>query len=343
MRAVVFKKYGPADVLELTEVDTPVPAANEVRIRIHAATVSAEDPKLRGFNHPPLLRLPIGLLFGFPRPRLSILGMELEGEIDAVGSRVTRFKPGDPVFGYTGARLGAHAEYKCLSGTAVLALKPDSLTYAEAAAAPDGAMTALVYLRNLARVRPGESVLIHGASGAVGTAAVQLAKHLGAHVTAVCSTRNVELVRSLGAAAVIDYTREDFLARRDAYDVVFDTVHKTSFADVRPVLKARGRFLGTQFGIRELLQRAWTSIAGGKRILGCASNMYWNAADLRELGRLMAEGRLKSILDRCYPLAEAAAAHRHVEQGHKRGSVVLLVGSQGLAGEMGASSAEETC
>jgi NADPH:quinone reductase-like Zn-dependent oxidoreductase len=325
MKAVVFDSYGPADVLSIADVPTPSPKPNEVRILVHAASVSAEDPKMRAFDHPPLLWLPVGVLFGFTRPRFRILGMELAGEIDAVGRDVERFRVGDHVFGYTGVRLGAHAEYRCLPESGVLAKKPENVSFAEAAAIPNGALTALVFLRNMAKLEPGERILIHGASGAVGTAAVQLAKHFGAHTTGVCSTRNVDLIGSLGADEVIDYTREDFTRRTGAYDVVFDTVAKTSFARVKPSLTPRGRYLVTQFGARELWQMAWTAMVRGQRIIGGASNFYWTAKDLEELSGLIQAGRLRAVIDRRFSLEEAVLAHRYVEQGHKRGNVVLTL------------------
>ena len=295
---------------------------------MHAASVSAEDPKLRAFDHPPLFWLPVGLLFGFRRPRVRVLGMELAGEVDAVGCNVTRFRVGDEVFGYTGIRHGAYAEYRCLPETGVLAHKPRTLSFVEAAALPNGALTALVYLRHLAKVQRDERVLIYGASGAVGTAAVQLAKHLGAHVTGVCSTRNLELVTSLGADEVIDYTRQDFAQHSAAYNVVFDTVGKTSFRQIARTLTERGRYLVTQFGLLELLQMAWTGLAGGKRIIGGASNVHWTAKMLEELAGLHEVGSLRPVVDREYSLDQVVLAHRYVEQGHKRGNVVLRLRSE---------------
>lgn len=328
MKAVVFDRYGPANVLQLAEVRTPVPRAREVRIRIHAASVSAEDPKLRAFEHPPLLRVPVGLLFGFRRPRIPILGMELAGVVDAVGSGVTRFQVGEPVFGYTGIWQGAHAEYRCLPESALLVRKPSRASFTQAAALANGGLTALIYLRRMGRVRPGERVLIHGASGSVGTAAVQLARHLGAQVTAVCSTRNVELVRSLGADQVIDYLREDCTRTSAQYDVVFDTVNKLSWAAVRRMLAPRGRYLVTHFSMVDLLRMAWTSFHDGPRIIGGASNFYWTAPLLEELAELVQSGEFRPVIDRTYALADAAEAHRYVESGHKRGNVVLLTSEE---------------
>jgi len=325
MRAVVFDEYGPAERLRIEQVARPVPRAGEVRIRVCAATVSAEDPKLRRFDHPPLFWLPIALLFGYPRPRKRILGMELSGVVDAVGERVTRFAIGDAVFGYTGIGLGAHAEYACVSEQGVLAHKPSELSFEQAAAVPNGALTALVYLRNLARLRPGERVLVYGASGAVGAMAVQIARQLGARVTGVCSTPNQQLVASLGVERVLDYTRQDFTRDGSVYDVVFDTVGKTSLAQVRRCLSPRGRYLLTVFGLRELLQMLWSWLGRGVRVLGGASNFHWTAADLAQIASWIRAGELRSVVDRCYPLAAAAEAHRYVESGHKRGNVVLTL------------------
>ncbi|WP_437726196.1 NAD(P)-dependent alcohol dehydrogenase [Sorangium sp. So ce861] len=326
MKAIVFTAYGPPEVLKLAEVDKPAPRNREVLVRIRATTVTAEDPKMRAFKHPPLLWLPIGMLFGFRRPRTTILGMEFAGEVEAVGSDVTRYRKGDPVFGYTGVGLGAHAEYKCVPEHAVMAVKPSNMSHEEAASIPNGALTALVYLRNMAKLKAREHVLVHGASGAVGTAAVQLAKALGARVTGVCSGRNVALVASLGADEVIDYTKQDFTRSGQAYDIVFDTVGATSMAQVEGCLRPRGRYLVTVFGIREILGMLWTSLMGGKRILGGASNFHWTPDDLAYLRGLIEAGRLTAVIDRSYPLADAAQAHRYVETGHKRGSVVLTVG-----------------
>jgi NADPH:quinone reductase-like Zn-dependent oxidoreductase len=327
MKALRCFEYGSADVLQLVEVETPVPRRREVLVRIQATTVSAEDPKMRAFDHPPLFRLPVALLFGYPRPRRGIWGMEFAGVIAGVGDGVTRFSVGDRVFGYTGVGLGAHAEYRCLPETGILAQVPPSMTFVEAAAVPNGALTALAYLRNMAGLCSGERVLVYGASGAVGTAAVQLAKALGAQVTGVCSTRNVSLVQSLGADEVIDYTQQDFRQGAAArYDIIFDTVGRTTMKDVRASLTPRGRYLVTVFGLCEMLRMPWTRLRGGQRMIGGASNFHWKPEDLELLCTLIAQGRWASVIDRTYPWLEAAQAHRYVEEGHKRGNVVLIVG-----------------
>ena len=329
MKAIACSEYGPADVLQLVEVETPVPRRREVLVRVHATTVSAEDPKLRAFDHPALHRLPVALLYGYPRPRRGIWGMELAGVVAAIGDGVTRFSVGERVFGYTGISLGAHAEYRCLPETGILATIPPSLTYAEAAAIPNGALTALTYLRNLAGLRAGETLLVYGASGSVGTAAIQLAKAFGAHVTGVCSTRNLSLVKSLGADEVIDYTQRDFRQGSARYDIIFDTVGQTSMKDVRASLAPRGRYLATVFGFSDWLHMQWTSLGRGQKMMGSASNFHWKAQDLALLCTLIEEGRWSSVIDRTYPWLDAAQAHRYVEQGHKRGNVVLIVGHAG--------------
>jgi NADPH:quinone reductase-like Zn-dependent oxidoreductase len=324
MKAIACSEYGSADVLKLVEVATPLPRPREVLVRIHASTVSAEDPKLRAFDHPPLHRPAVALIFGYPRPRRGIWGMEFAGEVVARGEGVTRFQVGDRVFGYTGLGLGAHAEYRCLPETGVLAQMPSNLSYAEAAAIPNGALTALVYLRNLAAIQPGERVLVYGASGSVGTAAVQLAKAFGAHVTGVCSTRNLELVLSLGADEVIDYTARDF-RESGPYDIFFDTIGRTALRDVKSSLAPRGRYLVTVFDFLDTLRMLWTWLRRGQRIIGGASNFHWRAEQLELLCDLIEAGRFKPVIDRSYLLHEAAEAHRYVEEGHKRGNVVLLV------------------
>jgi NADPH:quinone reductase-like Zn-dependent oxidoreductase len=331
MKAIVCFEYGSVDVLKFVEVETPVPRRREVLVRIHATTVSAEDPKMRAFKHPPSHRLPVALLFGYPRPRRGIWGMEFAGAVAAVGAEVTRFSVGDRVFGYTGIGLGAHAEYRCLPETGVLGVIPPGLTYSEAAAVPNGALTALAYLRRMAELRSGESVLVYGASGAVGTAAVQLAKAFGAHVTGVCSTRNVSLVESLGADEVIDYTQRDFRQGGARYDIIFDTVGHTCLRDVRASLAPRGRYLVTVFSFVDCLRMLWMSPWRGQRMIGGASNFYWKPEDLALLCTLIAQGRWTSVIDRTYSWLEVAQAHRYVEQGHKRGNVVLLVGPTGPA------------
>lgn len=325
MKAIKCFEYGPVDVLRLVDVPTPSPRRNEILVKILATTVSAECPKMRAFDHPPSHRLPIALLFGYPKPWRGIWGMEFAGLVAAVGDRVTRFTVGQRVFGYTGIGLGAYAQYRCLPESGIVAAIPPNLGYTEAAAVPNGALTALAYLRNMGRLRAGERVLVYGASGAVGTAAVQLAKAFGATVTGVCSGGNVSLVESLGADEVIDYTQRDFRRVLGRYDIVFDTVGHTKMRDVQPLLAQRGRYLVTVFGLRDSLRMLWTALRGGQRMIGGASNFYWRPADLALMSSLIVQGKWKSVVDRTYPWREVAEAHRYVESGRKRGNVVLEV------------------
>jgi NADPH:quinone reductase-like Zn-dependent oxidoreductase len=315
MKAVVYEKFGPPEVLQLGEVEKPIPKDNEVLIRIHAATVAAEDPGLRrspGLN-------------GFGKPRHPILGYYLAGEIESAGQDVKRFGKDDPVFGWTGMGLGAYAEYKCMPEEGVLAIKPANLTYEQAVAIPNGAITALIFLRDGGNIQSGYQVLINGASGAVGTAAVQLAKHFGARVTGVCSTTNLELVSSLGADSVVDYTKEDFTQSGQTYDIVFDVVGWRSFSRCKSLLKPRGIYLLTNPGPSNLLQMLWTSMVDGKKVKWVPSALKANAADLGFIAGLAEAGELKPVIDRRYPLEQVAEAHRYVEKGHKKGNVVLTV------------------
>lgn len=300
MKAIVCTQYGPPEVLRLQEVAKPTPKDHEILVRVHATTVAAGDVRVRSFNCPPAMWLPMRLVLGLTKPRKPILGIELSGEVEAVGSKVTRFKPGDLVFAETGMRFGGYAEYVCLTENGVVAIKPPNVSHEEAAALPVGANSALYFLRK-GNLRQGQKVLIYGASGSVGTFAVQLAKYYGAHVTGVCSTSNLELVRSLGADAVIDYTKEDFAARGETYDLVFDAVGKTSHAQCKPALAPNG---------------AYVTVDGQ----GIAKESLEN---LIFLGDLLEQGVIKSVIDRHYSLEEIPEAHRYVEQGRKKGSVVI--------------------
>lgn len=317
MKAVVYTAYGPPEVLQLKEVEKPVPKANQVLIKIHATSVTAADCLVRK-GEPTWGKLILGLR----GPRRKIIGTELAGEIEAVGKEVKRFRQGDQVYGFTSFGLAAYAEYTCMPEKGSLAIKPTNLTYEEAAAAVDGATTALFFLRDKAHIQPGENVLINGASGSIGTYAVQLARHFGAEVTGVCSTRNVELVRSLGAEHVIDYTLEDFTQNKDAYDIIFDTVGKSSFSKCKGALKRNGRYLPTT-GLVNTFLKLWTSIFDGKKVVSGMS-IDKNEA-LVFLKELIEAGKLQIIIDRTYPLAQMAEAHRYVEKGHKTGNVIITV------------------
>ena len=335
MKAIVITKYGPPEALKLREVEKPAPKKNEILVRIHATPVSFGDKLVRNlkeitpgkFHMPFLFWLIAKLYFGFRKPRIPILGSEFAGEIEAVGKEVKRFKEGDRVFGYRGARMGAYAEYLCMQENEVLALKPANMSYEEASAVPYGAMMALSLLRKV-DLRPGQRVLINGASGGIGPFVVQLAKsHYGANVTGVCSTPRLEYVKSLGADKVIDYTQEDFTDSDETYDFIFDILGKSSFSRVKRSLKPNGRCLLVSFKMKQLGQMLWTSMTGGKKVI-CVLTTE-KAEDLVFIKELIEAGKIKTIIDKRYPLAQAAEAHRYVEQGHKKGNVVITVGHAG--------------
>jgi NADPH:quinone reductase-like Zn-dependent oxidoreductase len=316
MKAIVYTKFGPPEVLQLREVEKPTPKANEVLIKIHATTVVKEDPDMRaspGFN---------GLL----KPRNPILGQELAGEVEATGRDVTRFSPGNQVFGI--GMFGAYAEYKCMPEDGALAIKPVNLSYEEAASVPNGALTALPFLRDKGKIQRGQTVLIYGASGSVGAAAVQLARYYGTAVTGVCSTANLEWVKSLGADQVIDYTQEDFTENGKTYDIIFDTVGKLSFSACKGSLADGGIYLATVPTPVMMLHALWPAKSGSKKVKFAAAGLRparEKVKDLAFLTELIESGKLKAVIDRCYPLAQMAEAHRYVEKGHKKGNVVITV------------------
>ncbi|WP_155373786.1 NAD(P)-dependent alcohol dehydrogenase [Catellatospora vulcania] len=320
MRAIEHTAYGSPDVLRLTEVDPPVPGHRDVLVKVVATTVTSAECAMRR-GEPRWGRVVIG--FTRPRRRMRRLGMELAGEVAAVGAGVTRFRPGDRVFGFTGFGLGAYADYKCMPELGSLAVMPANTTFEQAAAAVDGATTALFFLRDQARVRPGQRVLVVGASGSVGTYAVQLAKHLGAHVTGVCGTRNTALVAELGADHVIDYTEADFTANGERYDVVFDTVGRSSFSACRPSLTPRGCYVPTT-GLHNVPLVWLTGLSRGRRVVG---GMSVHKGELLAYVRdLIEQDRLRIVIDRTYPLERIADAHRYVDTGHKTGNVVITLG-----------------
>jgi NADPH:quinone reductase-like Zn-dependent oxidoreductase len=307
-------------VLQVKELATPTPKANEVLIRVHAAAVTTTDNNLRGGDK--LMRL----VFGLRRPRRPVLGTELAGEIVAIGEDVRRFRVGDQVFAATGGGFGAHAEYVCLPEDGALAPKPTNLTYAEAAAICEGGQTALPFLRDTGGIQPGQSVLINGASGAVGNAAVQLAKALGARVTAVCGPTNLELARSLGADTVIDYTREDFTRTGETYDIIFDAVGKSSFARCKGSLKPGGVYLATVPSLALYANVLWTMKFGDKKARISATGLRRPAEKAKDLVilKVLAEaGKHRPVIDGCYPMDQIADAHRRVSTGHKRGHVIV--------------------
>jgi NADPH:quinone reductase-like Zn-dependent oxidoreductase len=316
MKAIIYAKFGPPEVLQLQNVKKPTPKDNDVLVKIYATSVVKEDPDFRaspGFN-------------GFLKPRNPILGQELAGVIEEVGSHVTQFRPGDQVYGI--GAFGAYAEYKCLPEDGALAIKPVNMSFLEAASVPNGALTALPFLRDKACVQPGQSVLIYGASGSVGAAAVQLARYYGAESTGVCSTSNLEWVKVLGAQQVIDYTREDFTKNGKAYDIIFDTVGKLPFSRCRSSLSKQGVFLTTGIMFENMLQVLGTSRTGGRKAMFAATGLRparEKAKDLVFLRELIEAGKLKAVIDRCFSLEEIAEAHRYVEKGHKKGNVVITV------------------
>lgn len=323
MKAVIYTQYGSPNVLQLKEIEKPIPADNEVLIKVYATTVETTDAIFRQGKN-----LSARLFTGLFKPKFTRPGGEFAGEIEAVGQAVTRFKPGDQVFGTTAPNFGAHAEYICLPENGAMALKPATLTYEEAVALHPGALTALPNLRDAANIQPGQKVLINGASGSIGVSAIQLAKHFGAEVTAVCSTANAELVKSLGADVVINYKKEDFTKGGQTYDIIFDTVGKSSFSRSKGVLKEGGIYLTTVISPAILPQMLWTSKFGRKKaqiVFAGLRSVSEKNEDLAFILKLVETSELKPVIDRCYPLEQIAEAHHYVDTGHKKGNVVITV------------------
>lgn len=330
MKAIIYTEYGPPEVLQLKEIQVPSPKDHEVLIKVHATSVNFGDLIARNFkaitpdkfNMPFLFWLIAKISFGFRQPRIAILGSEFAGEIAAVGTDVKRFKKGDCVFGFPGQSFGAYAEYFCIHENGVLAIKPTNMTYEEAAIVSYGAMIALNLLRKM-NIKPGQKILINGASGGIGSAAVQIAKYFGAEVTGVCSTPRLQFVKSLGADTVIDYTKEDFTKNGETYDLIFDILGRSSFSRCKNSLKQNGRYLLSSFKVNQLFQIVWTSIFSSKKVI-CAIAPC-SVEDLMAVKTLIEAGKIKVIIDRRFPLEQVAEAHRYVEEGHKQGHVVITL------------------
>jgi NADPH:quinone reductase-like Zn-dependent oxidoreductase len=326
MKAIVWTAYGSPDVLQFREVEKPVPKDDQVRIRIHASTVTAGDCEARSLKFPLGLGIGVRLYVGLRKPtRVTILGQELAGEVDAVGKDVKLFQVGDPVFAATGFGFGGYAEYTCMPekpDMGVLAKKPANMTFEEAATVPVGGLEALHFLRK-GNIRSGTKVLINGAGGSIGTMAIQLAKHYGAEVTAVDSTGKLDMLRSIGADHVIDYTQMDFTRNGETYDVILDVIGKSPYARSVRSLSENGFYLLANPALLDRVRGLWTSMTSSKTVVtGAASRA---TADLLFLKELIEAGKLKTVIDRCYPLEQTAEAHRYVETGQKKGNVVIAI------------------
>ncbi len=330
MKAVVYTEFGPPEVLHVADVPAPAPKDDEVLVRVHATSVGYGDLLARNFKavsgrefNMPLPLLPLQrMVFGFRRPKVNILGSEFSGEVAAAGRQVTRFKVGDQVYGYLGPRMGAYAEYVCMPAEGTLALKPATMTHEQAAAVPYGAIMATSLLQR-ANVQPGQKVLINGASGGIGSAAVQLARHYGAEVTGVCGGPRTEYVKALGADHVVDYAREDFTQSGVAYDLIFDVLGKSSFARCQNSLAPNGIYLLASFKTKALLQMLRTRMSGREKVICAFADE--RAAHLEFVGKLAESGAYKTVVDHCFPLEQAADAHRYVESGARTGAVVLRI------------------
>lgn len=316
MKAIAWTKYGAPDVLKVIEIEKPKPKNYEVLIKIHSSTVTAGDVRLRSSNFPVGFWLPSRLVFGFFKPRKIIPGMDFSGEIETVGRDVTLFNVGDKVYGTAGIRLGANAEYICLPEKSALVEKPNNVTHQGAVAIPFGGLTAIHFLKNEANIQKGQKILINGASGAVGTASIQLAKHLGAEVTGICSTANIELVKSLGANQVVDYTKEDIIKTDEVYDVILDAVGNLPLHRCKHLIKQHGKLISINAGLLTNL----SALFRRNLISGVAGE---SKEDLEYLRELVESGNMKPVIDKVYTLQETAEAHRYVDKGHKKGNVVI--------------------
>jgi len=322
MKAIVFTEYGSPDVLHLQEIRKPVPKAHEVLIRIHAVTVNAGDCELRSPKIPNSIWLLVRLYFGLLKPRKKILGAYLAGEIEETGQGVKRLKKGDEVFACSGPRFGAYAEYICIPEEEAIALKPDNMSYEEASAVPLG-LDALHFLRK-AKIKPGQKVLINGAGGGIGTMAVQIAKHFGAEVTATDSAEKLDMLRSIGADAVVDYKQEDFAKRGIQYDIIFDLVGKNSYTRcIKSITKNGYYLLANPNGLSQIIRGLFTSLVSGQKVISQFASA--NTKDLVFLKELIEAGKLRTVIDKCYTMEQVVEAHRYVETGNKKGNVVLTL------------------
>jgi len=322
VKAIVCTRYGPPEVLQLKEVSQPTLGDNDVLIKVHATTVTSGDSRMRSFKVPLSFWLPARMALGLRKPNNPILGAELAGEIESAGKDVKLFKKGDQVFAYPGHNGGAYGEYICMSEKGCLAIKPANMTFEEAAAIPFGGNTALHFLRK-GNIRSGQKVLIYGASGSVGTFAVQLARYFGAEVTGVCGTTNLELAKSLGADKVIDYTKGDFTKNGETYDVIFDAIGKSSFSGCMRSLKKEGIYLHAVATPAVMLRMRLASMKSSKKLIG--GTAIPDIENLIFLKELVEAGKIKPVIDRCYPLDRMAEAHRYVDRGHKKGNVVITI------------------
>lgn len=331
MKAIIYTKYGSPDVLHVQEMAKPVPTAKELLVKVMATSVNYGDLLARNFksissgefNMPFLFWLLAKLAFGLRKPRVTVLGSEFSGVVETIGDEVTAFKPGDAVFGYVGQKFGAYAEYVCLPQDGCVKAKPQNMSYEEAAVIPYGSIMALNLLRT-AKVQSGQRVLINGASGSIGSAAVQIAKLSGAEVTAVCATPRMEYVKALGADRVIDYTKDDFTKGSGNFDLIFDVLGKSNFSACKKILAEKGCYLLASFKMKQLLQMAWTSLVGSQKLV-CAI-APGSPTDLESIRELIEAGKIRTIVDRQFSFDQGAEAHRYAESGQKKGSIAIRVG-----------------
>lgn len=333
MKAIVYTEYGSPDVLRLEEVEKPTPKDNEILIRVHATTVNFGDLMARNFRAvtPEKFSMPLlfwifaKMSFGLSKPKVTILGSEFAGDVEATGKDVRRFKKGDQVFGYPGMNMGAYAEYLCMPESGTVALKPANMTYDEAAAVPYGAVMGVSLCQQL-NIQPGQEILIIGASGGIGSAVLQLAKYYGAKVTGVCGTQRVAYVKSLGADKVIDYTKEDFTQSGDTYDLIIDILGKGSFSRSKKALNENGRYIFISYKMKQVIEMLWTSITGGKKVL--CMMLSEKTENLTLVKELVEASKYKTIVEKSFAIEKAAEAHRYVEEGLKKGNVVINMGGR---------------